>query len=75
MVSTIRYPKLKRSLFRRFPRWRLTLLLSFLVGLLLFAALYREGRYLPVSIFSLFALYIVVGLVSFSIHTIQRFRL
>ena len=75
MVSTVRYPKLKLAAIKRFSKWRLSLVLLFLIAFLVAAGVYKDGKYFPVGIFSIFALYIVVGIFSFIIHTIQRYRL
>lgn len=75
MVSTVRYPKPQVKMFRHFSRGRLSVVLIFMLVALVIVAIYRGMGYAAVGIFSLICIYIVIGLISLTIHTIQRLRL
>jgi len=75
MVSTIRYSKIQVSLFRRFSKIRVILLLVFIVLILLSIYLKFGLEATATAIFILLLLYIVSGIIAFIIHLIQVFRL
>lgn len=75
MVSTVKYAKPQMTIMRKFSPLRLSLVLIFLIGVLIGIGYYRGMQFGAVGVFSIFALYIVIGIFSLIIHTIQRFKL
>ena len=75
MVSTVRYTKPQVTFLHRFSKGRLTIALCFIILILIFAG-WRYGLfYAAVILFSITLLYLVTGIVSLLIHSIQKYRL
>ncbi len=75
MVSTVRYAKPQTVFVRRFSRERLIIMVVVLLLVLLAVGWFYGELYVFTGLFGLFALYIVAGLVSLTIHTIQKYRM
>ena len=75
MVSTLRYAKPQVTFLRRFSSGRLSIALCFITLILIFIG-WRYGLfYTALSLFTITLLYLVTGLVSLLIHSIQKYRL
>ena len=75
MVSTVRYTKPQVTFLRRFSKERLALALCFIVFILLFTAWRYTFFYTAVILFAIALLYLVTGIISLLIHSIQKYRL
>lgn len=75
MISTIRYSKIQVSIFRRFSKIRVLLLISF-IWILLISLYIKFGIEIAASaLFILILLYIFSGIIAFIIHIIQEYKL
>ncbi len=75
MVSTIRYTKIQSTVFKRFSRGRIGIILMFLFCSTVFIIWHYGVGYAATGLFTIILLYMVTGLVSLVIHTIQKYRI
>lgn len=75
MVSTIRYSKIQVALFRKFSVLRGSLLLAFAIGLILFLGFRFGLQYGAATLFAIFLVYIISGIISLLIHIVQEYRI
>ena len=75
MVSTVRYPKPQVTFLRRFSRGRLFIVLVTVTIIFTFIGFYYGLNYIALVFLTIGIFYIVTGLVSLVIHTIQKYRI
>ena len=75
MVSTVHYGKPQLGFLRRFSPIRLAFLGIFLVFALVFTLSNYGLEYAAAGLFTFIVIYVVSGIVSFIIHTIQEYRM
>ncbi len=74
MVSTLRYAKPQVTIFRKFSPARLSILIVFLIGSLVFIGFRYGADHAAAGLLTLIGVYIVSGLVAYAIHAIQEYR-
>ncbi len=74
MVSTVKYTKHQVTVLRHFSPLRLGIILSFLLGVVIFIGFRYGLSYAAASIFTLVLLYIFTGLMALLIQVIQEYR-